>query len=106
MGHRTQLSQQDEHLRRARHGDNVRAGLAHVANHLNTRCGDRDPADPITDFHLRAIVRGWAVQLYDWDEQADRLYALIWEALPARREHETRGEFAARLLLVLKAVTS
>jgi hypothetical protein len=102
----TAQQQADEGLRRARQQDTVRAGLAHVATHLNTECGDRHPADPVTDFHLRAIVRGWAVQLYDWDEQADRLYALIWEALPARREHETRGEFAARLLLGLRAVTS
>lgn len=97
----TQLSQQDEHLRRATTADPVRAGLAHVADHLSTTCGDRNPANEITVHALRSIARGWAVQTYDWDAQADRLFQLLWDAMPEPYDGQTRGEYAARVRLEL-----
>lgn len=97
----TYPSQQDEHLRRATTADPVRAGLAHVATHLSTKCGDRDPAAEVTVHALRAIARGRAVQVYDWDAQADRLFQLLWDAMPEPYDGQTRGEYAARINLGL-----
>lgn len=97
MTHRTQLSQAEEALRQARANDTIRAGLTQVADHLNKECGDRDPADEVTAFALRSIVRGWAVQLYDWDEQAEQAFRLLWEAMPEPYPAETRGEYAVRI---------
>lgn len=90
----TQLSQQDEALRRARSGaDPFTAGLDWVANRLT----DRAPAADITAAALLAIVRGWSVQMYDWSEEADALDIQIRTALPEIRSGETRGEYALRV---------
>ncbi|MFD5509133.1 hypothetical protein ACFWIB_15330 [Streptomyces sp. NPDC127051] len=89
--------QAEEGLRRAQTADSIRTGLTHVADHLNKKCGDRDPADPVTVFALRSIVRGWAVQLYDWEEQSDRAFQLLWDSMPEPYPAETRGEYSVRV---------
>lgn len=97
----TARQQAEEGLKRARTTDPVRAGLAHVANHLAKNCGDRNPDNEVTVHALRAIARGWAVQIYDWDAQADRLFQLLWDAMPEPYDGQTRGEYAARINLAL-----
>lgn len=93
----TAQQQAEEGLRRARNAAAIRSGLTHTADHLNKKCGDRDPADEVTAFALRSIVRGWAVQLYDWDEQAEQAFRLLWDAMPEPYPAETRGEYAVRI---------
>ncbi|WP_327169541.1 hypothetical protein [Streptomyces subrutilus] len=93
----TARQQAEEGLRRARTDDSIRAGLTWTADRLSAKAGDRDPANPVSVFALRSIARGWAVQLYDWDEQAEQVFRLLWDAMPEPYPDETRGEYAVRI---------
>jgi len=90
---RTHPTQQDEHLRRIREANPVRAGLQWVAERLTARF----PTDEVTPAALHAIARGWAVQLYDWSEQSDLLAHKIRAALPEIEPGETRKHYADRI---------
>lgn len=97
----TQLTQQDEALRRAKLGANpYTAGLDWVANRLT----DRAPAADITEVALLAIVRGWAVQVHGWSKEADTLDRDIRDALPETRSGETRGEYALRVREAVRCI--
>jgi hypothetical protein len=99
----TQLSQQDEHLRRARSDEpigTVRPLLLEIADYL-TSARPMDRMAEASRVYL-ASAKGSAGQVMNSDQAAENTRALL-ALMPHPYASETRGEYALRLRAAAKA---
>ncbi|MFI8360734.1 hypothetical protein ACIGD1_11300 [Streptomyces sp. NPDC085612] len=90
MTHRTQLSQEDEGLRRATRDDRIRAGLAYAISRL------RDPRahHEMTSAARMAIAQRYGTDTLGWTDEAEELIRDLLGAMPEITREITRGEYA------------
>lgn len=86
----TQLTQQDEQLRRALTGNLVRGGLAYAVERLT----DRRSHHAMTDAARLAIIQRYATDTLGWTDQADELIRQLLTVMPEIDRDLTRGEYA------------
>jgi hypothetical protein len=96
----TQLSQEDEHLRRAQHNDTVRRLITEIADYLT----DARPMDQFREASrlYLAAAKGTANNAMDSDQAAETTRALL-AVMPTPYAGETRGEYALRLRAAARA---
>lgn len=91
---RTQVSQEDEGLRRARHDDTIRKLVTEIADYLT----ETRPVDSMREGSRLyfASAKGLKNNAMDSDKAAETTHALL-RIMPTPYASETRGEYALRL---------
>ncbi|TXS16067.1 hypothetical protein EAO71_35160 [Streptomyces sp. ms191] len=100
----THLTQQDEALRRARHGGPLRLGVLQLA--LADRL-DADHADhPMTKGLAEAQALQVAAATYGEGTYSEQVENTLLRSLPPIRRGDTRDVYAARLRLIAEGATA